>query len=99
MSKLLNQKYCLKNYVNRNSRMSPLFDESVMENIRLGRSGASDEDVRAAAKAPNVMSLLIVYRKAMTRISGKTEVIIRWRAPAHFYCPCLAKKCSCYSSR
>ena len=24
-----------------------LFDESVMENIRLGRSGASDEDVRA----------------------------------------------------
>ena len=33
------------------SRMSPLFDESVMENIRLGRSGASDEDVRAAAKA------------------------------------------------
>lgn len=28
-----------------------LFDESVMENIRLGRSGASDEDVRAAAKA------------------------------------------------
>ena len=29
----------------------PLFDESVMENIRLGRSGASDEDVRAAAKA------------------------------------------------
>ena len=28
-----------------------LFDESVMENIRLGRSGASDEDVGAAAKA------------------------------------------------
>lgn len=25
-------------------------------------------------RPPNVMSLLIVYRKAMTRISGKTEV-------------------------
>lgn len=33
------------------SRMSPFLCESVMENIRLGRSGASDEDVRAAAKA------------------------------------------------
>ena len=28
-----------------------LFDESVMENIRLGRAGASDEEVLAAAKA------------------------------------------------
>lgn len=28
-----------------------LFDESVMENIRLGRSGATDEEVKAAARA------------------------------------------------
>ena len=28
-----------------------LFDETVMENIRLGRSGATDEEVKAAAKA------------------------------------------------
>ena len=30
-----------------------LFDDSVMENIRLGRHGASDEEVLAAAKAAN----------------------------------------------
>lgn len=30
-----------------------LFDDSVMENIRLGRRGASDEDVLAAARAAN----------------------------------------------
>lgn len=30
-----------------------LFDDSVMENIRLGRHGATDEEVRAAAKAAN----------------------------------------------
>ena len=28
-----------------------LFDETVMENIRLGRSGATDEEVKAAARA------------------------------------------------
>ncbi|HIV28519.1 MAG TPA: ABC transporter ATP-binding protein [Candidatus Ornithocaccomicrobium faecavium] len=30
-----------------------LFDDTVMENIRLGRRGASDEEVRAAAQAAN----------------------------------------------
>ena len=30
-----------------------LFDDTVMENIRLGRRGATDEEVRAAAKAAN----------------------------------------------
>ncbi len=30
-----------------------LFDDTIMENIRLGRRGASDEEVRAAAKAAN----------------------------------------------
>lgn len=30
-----------------------LFDDTVMENIRLGRRGAADEEVRAAAKAAN----------------------------------------------
>ena len=30
-----------------------LFDDTVMENIRLGRHGATDEEVRAAAKAAN----------------------------------------------
>ena len=30
-----------------------LFDDTVMENIRLGKRGASDEEVRAAAKAAN----------------------------------------------
>ena len=30
-----------------------LFDDTVMENIRLGKHGASDEEVRAAARAAN----------------------------------------------
>ena len=30
-----------------------LFDDTVMENIRLGRHGATDEEVQAAAKAAN----------------------------------------------
>ena len=35
----------------RGAKISAYHQELVMENIRLGRSGASDEDVRAAAKA------------------------------------------------
>ena len=30
-----------------------LFDDTVMENIRLGKHGATDDEVRAAAKAAN----------------------------------------------
>lgn len=30
-----------------------LFDDTVMENIRLGKHGATDEEVRAAARAAN----------------------------------------------
>lgn len=30
-----------------------LFDDTVLENIRLGKHGATDEEVRAAAKAAN----------------------------------------------
>ena len=35
-----------------------LFDYTVMENIRLGKRGATDEEVRAAAKAANCDCLL-----------------------------------------
>ena len=34
-----------------------LFDDTVMENIRLGKRGATDEEVRAAAKAANCEEL------------------------------------------
>lgn len=35
-----------------------LFDESIRENIRLGKPDATDDEVVAAAKAAAVMSLL-----------------------------------------
>lgn len=36
-----------------------LFDDTVMENIRLGRRGASDEEVRSAAKAANCEEFIL----------------------------------------
>ena len=39
-----------------------LFDDTVMENIRLGRHGATDEEVRAAAKAANCEEFISIAR-------------------------------------
>lgn len=40
-----------------------LFDDTVMENIRLGRHGASDEDVRDAARAANCEEFIMKLPK------------------------------------
>ena len=42
-----------------------LFNTSVMENIRLGREDASDEEVRKAAELANCMDLLKGSLKAL----------------------------------
>ena len=51
-----------------------LFDDTVMENIRLGRHGATDEEVRAAAKAANCEEF------------GKRSPAFRRGAAADLYC-------------
>ncbi len=49
-----------------------LFDDTVMENIRLGKHGATDEEVRAAARAANCDEFVRSCPKATIRPSGKT---------------------------
>ncbi len=47
-----------------------LFDETVMENIRMGRPGASDEDVVAAAKACGCHDFIMNLEKGYDTIAG-----------------------------
>jgi len=47
-----------------------LFDESVMENIRMGRPGASDEDVINAAKACGCHDFIMNLEKGYDTIAG-----------------------------
>ena len=49
-----------------------LFDDTVMENIRLGKRGATDEEVRAAAEAANCEELSAVCLRDMIPPSVKT---------------------------
>ena len=49
-----------------------LFDDTVMENIRLGRRGASDAQVMAAARPPTARSLSANCPRATRRPSEKT---------------------------
>ena len=64
-----------------------LFDNTILENIRLGRKGATDEEVLAAAK------LRGICRKAAGQVEHehRREWLrpFRRRASAHFHCPCL----------
>ncbi len=47
-----------------------LFDESVMENIRMGREGATDEDVIGAAKACGCHDFIMNLEKGYDTIAG-----------------------------
>ena len=49
-----------------------LFDDTVMENIRLGKRGATDEEVRAAAKAANCDEFVERLPQGYERPLGKT---------------------------
>ena len=49
-----------------------LFDDTVMENIRLGKYGATDEEVLAAARLPTATSLWRSCPTAMLRPSART---------------------------
>lgn len=48
-----------------------LFDDTVMENIRLGRRGASDEEVKAAAKAANCEEFILKLPKGYNTQIGE----------------------------
>ena len=48
-----------------------LFDDTVMENIRLGKHGATDGEVLAAARAANCDAFVRRLPRVMTPLSGK----------------------------
>ena len=52
-----------------------LFDDTVMENIRLGKHGATDEEVRAAAKAANCEELKKCVRSPGISFRGDVHII------------------------
>ena len=64
-----------------------LFDETVMENIRLGRADATDGEVLAAARAANCDEFVHALPEGyQTRIGGERRAPFRWRAAAHLHC-------------
>ena len=61
-----------------------LFDDTVMGNIRLGRRGATDEEVLAAARAANCDEFVCRMPEGyQTMIGENGSKPLRWRAPAH----------------
>ena len=48
------------------------FDDTVMENIRLGKRGANDEEVQAAAEAANCVEFIRRLPEGYNTPSGET---------------------------
>ena len=72
-----------------------LFDDTVMENIRLGKHGATDDEVRAAAKAANCDEFVQRLPQGYdTPIGGKRRQAVRRRTAAHLDCAGAAQKCA-----
>ena len=57
-------------YIGYVSQDNYLFDETVMENIRMGRPGASDEEVMNAAKACGCHDFIMQLEKGYNTIAG-----------------------------
>ena len=65
-----------------------LFDDTVMENIRLGRRGATDEEVRAAAEAANCDEFVRRLPKGLRYAHwGKWLQAVRRGTAAHLHRP------------
>ena len=72
-----------------------LFDDTVMENIRLGKHGATDDEVRAAAKAANCDEFVQRLPQGYdTPIGEKRRQAVRRRTAAHLDCAGAAQKCA-----
>ena len=72
-----------------------LFDCSMKENIRLGRPGASDEEVFAAAKAAQCEEFVSRLEHGWDTAGGRGKAALRRGTPAHRHCPCHLEGCSC----
>ena len=65
-----------------------LFDDTVMENIRLGKRGATDEEVRAAAEAANCGEFIRRLPQGYdTPIGENGAKLSGGGAAAHLHCP------------
>lgn len=72
-----------------------LFDDTVMENIRLGKHGATDEEVLAAAKAANCDEFVRRLPKGYGTPIGENGAKLSGRgAPAHLHRPGTAERCA-----
>ena len=70
-----------------------LFDDTVMENIRLGKRGATDEEVRAAAKAANCDEFVERLPQGYdTPIGGEWRQTLRRGAAADLHRPGTSKR-------
>ena len=74
-----------------------LFDNTILENIRLGRKGATDEEVLMAAKLANCEEFA---EKLPVEHEHRREWLrsFRRRASAHFHCPRLPEGCAHHSA-
>ena len=71
-----------------------LFNTSLLENIRLGRLNATDEEVMEAAKKAQCMEFLKNFPRAFILWQAMPENAF-WRpAPAHFFGAGDLKRCS-----
>ena len=68
-----------------------LFDNTILENIRLGRKGATDEEVLAAAKLANCEEFAGQVEHQHRREWLRS---FRRRASAHFHRPCFSEGCA-----
>lgn len=75
-----------------------LFDNTILENIRIGRKDASDEEVIAAAKLANCDEFALRLRKAGTAESVKTAVLFQGANGSGFPLRAHSEGCADYSA-
>ena len=57
-----------------------LFNDTVRENVRYARRGATEEEIRKPVSWPTAMDLSVIWRTVMTRRSGRMGTAVRGNA-------------------
>ena len=79
-------------FVFQNSR---LIKDSILDNVKLGRSEATEEEVLAALRAAQCMDIIEKFPRRYTyRHRHERRVSLRRRAAAHFHCARILEGCA-----
>lgn len=74
-----------------------LFNASVMDNIKIGKKDATEEEVKAVARLARCDEFIARLPNGYDTLIGENgESAIGRRTPTHIHCPCASQRCSCH---